>query len=288
MLGFVTANIVDLDEAEKQRYRALYCGLCHELGKRHGQRARFCLSYDLTFLIMLLGSLYESTERTDVARCPAPPFKKMQMTTIEHTAYAADMAVALAYFKCLDDYRDEGKRLSKQASALLEKPLTDVRRRWPQQLSGIETYMARVTAAENDPDGNPDEPARLFGGVLGNVFLWNADDVWAESLWRLGAKLGRFIYFMDAAVDLEDDIAHDRYNPFKQLDASPDALKMALSELAGDAAAEFERLPLERDLHIMRSVLYAGVWQQFCARYEDGAQAKVPPTHSDEKASSKA
>ena len=43
---------------------------------------------------------------------------------------------------------------------------------------------------------------------------------------------------------------------------------MCSSDLAGVAEA-FERLPLERDLRLLRSVVYAGVWQKYHAKEND-------------------
>ena len=33
----------------------------------------------------------------------------------------------------------------------------------------------------------------------------------------------------------------------------------------GEATTAFEKLPLEQDLHLLRSVVYAGVWQKYYA-----------------------
>ena len=62
MFGFVVANQQALSPEELQRYRAVYCGLCRALGSRHGATARLTLTYDMTFLILLLNSLYEPEE----------------------------------------------------------------------------------------------------------------------------------------------------------------------------------------------------------------------------------
>jgi hypothetical protein len=40
----------------------------------------------------------------------------------------------------------------------------------------------------------------------------------------------------------------------------------ALELLICDAAAAFERLPLEQDLDLLRNILYSGVWSQWVAR----------------------
>ena len=54
MFGYVRPNRDELKVRELRDYEALYCGLCHALGRRHGFFARFFLNYDFTFLAMLL------------------------------------------------------------------------------------------------------------------------------------------------------------------------------------------------------------------------------------------
>ena len=103
MFGYVRANLNDLSEQEKNRYRAFYCGLCQALGERHGQRGRMTLSFDMTFLTMFLGSLYEPEEKAGEMRCVPHPARPHHFVRTEITDYAADMTVALSYFKCLDD-----------------------------------------------------------------------------------------------------------------------------------------------------------------------------------------
>ena len=52
MFGFVVADAGALSEKEKERYRAVYCGLCLALRDRYGQLSRACLTYDLTFFVL--------------------------------------------------------------------------------------------------------------------------------------------------------------------------------------------------------------------------------------------
>ena len=59
MFGYVIPDQAALDDAAKARYRTAYCGLCRRIGALHGLRGRLTLSYDLTFLNLLLSSLYE-------------------------------------------------------------------------------------------------------------------------------------------------------------------------------------------------------------------------------------
>ena len=71
MMGFVLPGLESLGEEERVRYHAVYCGVCRSIRARYGQRCRLTVSYDMTFLAMVLGSLYEpkNGRRTSAARC---------------------------------------------------------------------------------------------------------------------------------------------------------------------------------------------------------------------------
>jgi hypothetical protein len=46
---------------------------------------------------------------------------------------------------------------------------------------------------------------------------------------------------------------------------TPDEMEEILSTIIGGAARQFEELPLVQDLHLLRNILYGGVWQQYYA-----------------------
>ena len=56
MFGYVIANLEGLTQAQKDRYKGCYCGLCRVLKQRHGFSGRLTLTYDMTFLVLLLCS----------------------------------------------------------------------------------------------------------------------------------------------------------------------------------------------------------------------------------------
>ena len=59
MFGYVTIDKPELKIREFELYRSFYCGLCRELRERHGIPGQITLTYDMTFVVMLLSSLYE-------------------------------------------------------------------------------------------------------------------------------------------------------------------------------------------------------------------------------------
>lgn len=281
MLGYILPNLSDLSAEEGSRYRAVYCGVCRSIRARYGQAPRLAVSYDMAFLALLLGSLYEPVERTGSKRCPVHPLEPQAFACSEFTDYAADLSIAFAYHKLRDDWLDDRSKRARAAAGALSLAYRRAKRRIPAQCAAIEAAMEDIHAIESAaqaqraagegagglcvgaPDGfNPDAAANRFGVLLGELFA-HRDDFWATDLRRFGARLGKFIYAMDAAVDLRQDRETGSYNPFVFTGVSFLETREGLELLAAAAVDLFERLPLERDANVLRSVLYAGVWQRY-------------------------
>ena len=68
------------------------------------------LTYDMTFAVILLSSLYETCDGdAELHRCKVHPVKRQMMLRNEITSYAAAMNVLLAYYHMKDDWEDERK-----------------------------------------------------------------------------------------------------------------------------------------------------------------------------------
>lgn len=270
MFGVAVARLDQVTAAEKARYESLYCGLCRTLKERYGQAPRACLSYDLTFLAMLRGSLDEGPEEVGIQKCASHPIGGRPYARNTAMPYAADLSVALAYHKCLDDVADDASLAARGAERLLTGPYQQARERIPNACRAIEEAMAAIRAIEGDPASAPDDAAEAFGGLLGVLFA-REGGFWEPHLERLGRATGRVVYLMDAAVDLPKDERSGSYNPFTGRGMSPDGLRRLLASEAHGMACAFDVLPLERDAHLLESVVYSGIWQKFNAVYSDAS-----------------
>ena len=282
MFGYLAASEQDLAPDELRRYQAHYCGICRAIGKRCGQRCRVVLNHDLVFLSLLNGSLLEPPETERHGHCLMHPVHEHQFLSTIHTDYAADLNVALAYHKALDDWNDDKSLFARMGAAAIEGPYRRIRARIPRQCTAIEQGLAAITEVEHASNSSPDEAAELFGRIMGELFVEDPQSVWAASLYALGDRLGRFIYLMDALCDLEHDLKCGSYNPLANMDDAEQTAEDALQNLAGQATAIFEKLPLERDLHLLRSVLYAGIWSRW--RTQLARREKKREKHRSSKA----
>ncbi len=260
MFGYVIANLEGLTQAQKDRYKGCYCGLCRVLKQQHGFSGRMTLTYDMTFLVLLLSALYEADEERGMEICPAHPLRKHFYWQTRYTAYAADMNVVLAYNNCRDDWQDDGSALKYWEAEALSRQCAAVRARWPRQCAAIEQCMAELSEIEQADTGDLDAAANCFGRLMGELFV--TGELWDDRLRPFGEALGRFIYLLDAVIDLPEDLRHGRYNPLRTLPQDAD-LHALLTMLLGECSAAFEALPVLQDVELLRNILYSGVWLRY-------------------------
>ncbi len=269
MYGYLTADRGTLTPEELTRYRELYCGLCRSLKERHGDMSRLTLNYDMTFLVILLCSLYEPEEASGCDSCLRHPFEPKPWVRNEISDYAADMNIALAYLKLMDDWKDEHSAYSRFRAKLLRPSFDRVNELYPRQCGGIESAIEALGEIESSGEFDPDGAAACFGTIMEQVFLYRCDN-WSRWLSKFAGSLGRVVYIMDAVMDLDSDVFSGSYNPFRPYYGKADnerhfrdILKMEL----GECLYYFDKLPLVRDVGLLKNILCQGLWYQFDKKY---------------------
>lgn len=264
MFGYIICNKDTLDEQEKMRYQSMYCGLCRTLGNKYGLLERMSLSYDMTFLALFLTALYDPEETTTSFTCGLHPMQKKNGVTNQYIDYAADMTIAMTYYKCLDDWEDEHKFISKKYGDILEKKYMQVQEKYPRQCESISKGIQELKGIEKNGQAQPDEAVNCFGRLLSEIFVYK-EDFWSNSLRTFGYELGRFIYLMDAAMDYKQDLKKGNYNPLVKMQKKPEEMEGIMTVAIGKATEQFENLPIVDDAHLIRNILYGGVWQHYYA-----------------------
>lgn len=257
MFGYVSASLKELSEPQRQRYQAVYCGLCRGIRRSAGQTARLSLSYDMAFLALLHMSLYEPEETAGNRACGLHPVKPRPWVDCESIRYAADMNVVLAYYKCLDDWNDQRKLPQYAMAKHLQGRLDSIRQRYPRQCQAVADGIRELEQLEQQTPPQPDRLASCFGRLLGELMVYK-EDMWASDLRKLGLYLGRFIYLADAVVDLPKDLRAGRFNPLigEELSRWEECLVLDMAR----CTQYFEKLPLVQDKDILDNILYSGVW----------------------------
>ena len=263
MFGYITANLGELTQEQKDRYGSVYCGICRNIGSDCSHLARLGLRYDMAFLALLLQSLYEPQERQGKNRCLPHPLLPRPWTDSPVIRYTAQMNVALAYQKCLDDWKDDHSTPARMLAKALKGDYGRIRDSYPRQCAVLERCLGELNRLEEEHCQNPDLPAGLFGQLMAELFVWQ-EDLWEEDLRQLGMALGRFIYLMDAVLDAPEDEKKGSYNPTLGLTVDWEQIFSLTMARCTDA---YERLPLVQDKALLDNILYSGVWVPYRQKY---------------------
>ncbi|MGN1179884.1 MAG: DUF5685 family protein, partial [Suilimivivens sp.] len=212
MFGYIIINKGDMKFKEFDVYHSYYCGLCRALKDRYGALGQISLTYDMTFLVMLLSSLYEPDTKEAVTNCIAHPFEKHLFRRNVYTDYGADMNVLFTYYKCRDDWEDDHKALKLGYGKLLRGAYRKIQSDYSEKVKKIDNLMRELALEERRQNEDIDRMAGIFGDIMGEIFAMKRDE-WEENLRTLGTYLGKYIYLLDAYEDIEEDIKKNRYNP---------------------------------------------------------------------------
>lgn len=265
MFGYVVMNKPEMKFKDYDLYRSFYCGLCHELKDRYGFSGQLSLTYDMTFVVILLSALYEPDTEEGARRCIVHPARRQQIRRNEITEYAADMNILFTYYKCMDDWNDEKKISRLSYARLLSGKNKQLQEKYPEKSARIVELLEEISRMEKAGEKDIDKISGCFGHIMEEIFVWK-EDMWEKSLRKMGFYLGKFIYLLDAYDDVEDDGKNGNYNPFSEeykIEGFHEHVKNLLMMMMAEACREFEKLPIILYGDILRNILYSGVWCRF-------------------------
>lgn len=273
MFGYVKAFKGYMRMFEYDIYKAVYCGLCKDMGRRYGFFTRFTLSYDLAFLTLVDMSLNNKKLKAEKQRCIAHPFKKTLCGC--HSAdyeYSSSAAVILTYHKLKDDMYDKGLKNKIAAICLMPFFRTAYKKAagcYPKLAASIEKDMKMQRYNEKNHDKiNFDKACEPTAKMMSAVFSELTEDKNKKNhLKRFGYFLGRFVYITDAADDLEDDIKNGNYNPlmivmdndFENIQKAYDFADMSINLSLGELAESYVKLDFGLYRDILDNIIYLGL-----------------------------
>lgn len=265
MFGYVNVYKDLLKVRDYNTFRGYYCGLCKQLGKSFNQLTRFGLSYDMTFLAILMSSLDDRRVEVKNQICIAHPLTKRPVIYDDDgIKYSAEISIILTYLKLKDDWEDE-KSFKSFARLFYYFPNKKAIKNHKIKYKSIEGYMKKLKSLEEENCPNIDAVADCFGKVLEVIF--DKDNSNKALAW-LGYHIGRFIYITDAYSDIEKDIKNNSYNPFvamlgKELDINnlKESVKSSLEFTLSEISNAYNLLDIKKNKDLLDNIIYLGLRQ---------------------------
>lgn len=276
MFGYIKPCKPQMRVCEYETYKAVYCGLCKQLGRKYGPFSRLTLSFDFTFLALLNLSLApEDKDQFSPGRCMLNPVKKIPcLKDCEPLKFSSGVAMMMFYYKALDNYNDGGfkeKTLSALCLPFARHAFHKAAEQYPRAAQIIYEAISKQSLIEQEQCDSVDracEPTALvLSGLCG---LLSEDTNQQRILERFGYFLGRYVYMADALDDLEEDVKRNSYNAFllrehlssptpEQFAAIREQAKGSLFLTIGELIKTYELLELHTYQPILDNIIHLGL-----------------------------
>ena len=218
LFGYIVPCKAELRMKEFEMFRAVYCGLCHQLGASFGPVARLTLSYDFVFLAMLAYSQNDKPPQIKRGRCAVNPLKHVPLCQSDEVlAFSADAAALMIYYNLLDKIEDGGF-FEKIGFGLLRPAVAGARKRAMRRQPQVEEIFAELSDKQRETEAKDsvsvDSAAEPTASAIARLSgLLASSPSQKRVLERLGYLAGRYIYLCDALEDMEGDLKSASFNP---------------------------------------------------------------------------
>ncbi len=213
MFGYIKTDIPNMYVKDTVLYKAMYCGLCKGIGKVCGQKGRFVLNYDLTFLSVLVHNLAGVDIDIEKQRCVIHQVKKRPIAKTDAlTERIAALNVILAHHKLNDDVIDSGK--GKCRRAFFSSSYKKAKRKEPVLDKIVAKNYAELVKYEKTNGDSIDRSADPFSVMMREIVSELLQDNFNQEIGELAYNLGKWIYLIDALDDFDKDKKNKNFNVF--------------------------------------------------------------------------
>jgi len=182
-------------------------------------------------------------------------------------------AMIMLYYKLKDNLADEKgfKRLGYTLiNPVFSRPRKKAMKQYPEIEEIVSQYIDEQTRLEKENCTEMDIASNPTAVALGKIFtLCSNDDLQKRVLERLGYCMGRYIYLLDAACDLIEDLKKGSYNVLKNGYTGEyesyikNRVEPQLYFCINEACKAFELLEIKKFKTILGNIIYLGLEETF-------------------------
>ena len=211
MFGYVLPDKPNMYMKDYVLFRAYYCGMCHAMKKESGQIARLTVNYDAAFISLLFHDLLGEERRVIRKGCVLNPKKRPIIATTPLMRELARLNLILAGLSIADDRADGESRLFRRIA--FSRRIKRARGKSP-ALAALADECLKRQVAEEKSGAFLNAAAEPFADMMKKVFAYLAGEKNTPAIEQIGYLLGKYVYFMDALDDYDEDRKKGRFNAF--------------------------------------------------------------------------
>ncbi len=213
MFGYVRTDTPYLYIKDDILYRAMYCGVCKGIAQVCGHAARMGLSYDITFLSVIMHNIKGVDVKIEKQHCATHCIRSRKMAEVDElTRQLGALNTLLVYYKCLDDVADgDGGGVKK---LFFKKGFRRAKKQYPKIEEIVRRNLTEQSVVEKSQTESIDRAADATAKLLAEFSDLALEEKATEFTHNLFYAVGKWIYLIDALDDYDKDKKKGAYNPF--------------------------------------------------------------------------
>ena len=213
MFGYVRTDTPYLYIKDDRLYRAMYCGVCKGIAETSGNAARMGLSYDVTFLSVILHNILGVDVKIEKQHCLTHCIRTRDMAEVDElTRQLGALNTILVYYKYTDDIQDGDKGRGKRL--WFKKGFKRASKKYPEIARIVRDNLALQEQAEKAKTDSVDRAADATANMLAEFCDYALGEKKSVYTHNLFYAVGKWIYLIDALDDYDKDKKKGAYNPF--------------------------------------------------------------------------
>lgn len=213
MFGYIRTDTPYLYIKDQTLYRAMYCGVCKGIAQSCGQGARMGLTYDVTFLSVILHNIAGIDVKIEKQHCLTHCIRSKMMANVDDmTKKLGALNTALVYYKYTDDILDGDKGRGKRLWFVSGHKKTV--KNYPEIERIVRENLAAQQETEKSKTDSLDRAADASANMMAELSDYLLEDKKTPYTHDLFYAVGKWIYLIDALDDYDKDKKKGAYNPF--------------------------------------------------------------------------
>lgn len=213
MFGYVRADIPYLYIKDDILYKAMYCGVCKGIAEVCGHSARIGLTYDVTFLSVIMHNIRGEDVKIEKGHCLTHRIRSKPMAEVDElTRRLGALNTVLAYYKYTDDIEDGDKGRGKRL--WFKSGFKKVKKKYPIIEKIVRENLAKQAEIEKAQTDSLDRASDATATMMADFSDYALEKHATVFTRNLFYALGKWIYLIDALDDYDKDVKKKAYNPF--------------------------------------------------------------------------
>ena len=241
MFGYIRTDTPYLYIKDDALYRAMYCGVCKGIAEVCGHRARMGLSYDVTFLSVIMHNIRGEDITIEKQHCLTHCIRSRMMAEVDElTRRLGALNTALVYYKYTDDINDGDKGRGKRL--WFKKGFKRVKKKYPEIERIVRENMSAQEQTEKAQTDSLDRASDATANMLAEFSDYALGDKASIYTRNLFYAVGKWIYLIDALDDYDKDKKKGAYNPFVLAYGAENRQSLLASEMGEEVRYVFNAL----------------------------------------------